>query len=137
MPGGEPVLVQHLLEIFVLDVLVAVERELENRWTLEHDDHQRIAVAPKLEVLEETRLEQGARRFAQPPLVDGVADVDRQVVVDGAFGDALIAFYPEIAHDERLHRRPRIRADPACGSEQSQTRHANYLHEPNNLTMSL
>ena len=51
----EPVLGQHLLEIFVLDVFVAVERELEDRRTLEHDDHERVAVAPELEVLEERR----------------------------------------------------------------------------------
>ena len=78
---------------------------------LEHDDHERVAVAAELEVLEERRLEQRPARFAQPPLVDGIADVDRQIVVDRALGDALRAFDAEVAHDERLERRQRRRAE--------------------------
>ena len=117
----EPVLGQHLLEVVVLDVLVAVERELEDRRALEHDDHERVAVAAELEVLEERRLEQRATRFAQPPLVDRVADVDRQIVVDRALGDALRAFDAEVTHDERLERGQRGRAEPARRAQQRPT----------------
>jgi hypothetical protein len=133
----QPVLRQHFLEVVVLNVLVAVERELENRGPLEHDDDERVAVAAELDVLEESRLEQRARRFAQPPLVDGVADVDRQVVVDRAFGDTLIALDAEVAYDERLDRRPCRSAGPSCGAKHRQRQSASYLHEPNNLTISL
>ena len=137
---GEPVLGEDFLQVVVLDVLVAVERELEDRRPLEHDDHERVGVAAKLDVLKEPRLEQRTRRLAQTPLVDGVADVDRQIVVDRAFGDALRAVDAEVADHERLERRERGRAGPAGSAKHRhplRDANATRLHEPNNLTMSL
>jgi len=46
-------------------------------------------VASQLDVLEEAGRVQRAQRLFHPALVHPVADVDGQIVVDGAFADAL------------------------------------------------
>ena len=130
-------LVQDLLEIVILDVFIAFERELLNRRPLEHDDHERVAVAAELDVLEEAGLEQGSERFAQSLLGHGVADVDRQIVVDRALRNSLGTFDAEVAHGERLHGRESRRACTEAGDQHRQLRETMSHHEPKILLRSL
>ena len=91
---------QRLLEVLGLDVLVAGDREALDRRAFEHGDDQRAAVAADLDVTEEAGCIQRAQRFVDAALVEPVADVDGQVVVDRAFRDALQAFDADVADGE-------------------------------------
>ena len=68
---------QGLVQVFVLDVLVALELEaLDGRALVDHHD-QRVAVAAQLDVTEEAGVVQRAHRLADALRRQGVADVDR------------------------------------------------------------
>ena len=105
LAGGETDVAQRLLQVLGLDVLVALDLEALDRRPLEHRDHQRAALAADLDVAEEPVVVQRAcSASAHAALVEPVADVDRQVVVNRAFGDALQAFDADVA-DGELPRR--------------------------------
>src|SRR5690606_20599640 len=109
---------QRAFERLVRNILVAAELELFDRRPLEHRDHERIAVDAQLDVLEEAGRIERADRLLHPLRRDRVADIDRQVVVDRAFGDSLRAFDAEIAYHERLERlRERLRAGTRGNAE--------------------
>ena len=92
---------QRLAEVLGLDVLVALELEaLDGRALVDHHD-QRAAVAAQLDVAEEAGVVQRAHRLADALRRQGVADVDRQIVVDRSFGDALQTFDADVADGER------------------------------------
>ncbi len=134
---GHSVLVQDLLQVVVLDVLVAFERELLDRRPLEHDNHERVAIATELEVLKEAGLEDRSARFAQPLLGNGIADVDRQIVIDRAIRNSLGAFDAEVADDERLHGRESRHAYTEAGDQHRQLHETLSHHEPKILLRSL
>ena len=133
----EPDRRERLLQVVVFDVLVARELELRDRRPLEHDDHERVAVLAELEVLEETGLEQRAARLAEPLLVDRVADVDRQVVVDRPLGDPLRALDAKIADDPRLERRVGRQGSRQARKGRQEARPTPKAHEPKILVRSL
>src|SRR5690606_17944359 len=87
---------ERLLERLVGNVLVAAERELRDRRTLENGDHERIAVAAQLDVLEEAGAIERADRLTLALRGDRVPDVDRQIGVDRAFRNALRALDAKI-----------------------------------------
>jgi hypothetical protein len=99
---GEPDVAQALLQIFGLDVFVALDLELRDRRPLDHDDEQRVAVAAQFDVAEKARGIHSAHRFADPLGVEMIADVDRQIVEDRAFRNALQALHAYVADRELL-----------------------------------
>ena len=102
---------QRALQVLGLDVLVALDLEALDRGPLEHHDDQRVAVTAQLDVAEEAGREQGLDRLLLPAGVHAVADVDRQVVVDGALGDALQPLDPDVADHEVGRLRERRHGD--------------------------
>ena len=129
---------ERFLQVVVLDVLVARELELRDRRPLEHEYDERVAVLAKLDVLKEAGLEERADRLARPLLIDAVADVYRQVVVDRAFGDPLRAFDAEVADDERIESRARREGRREARERCRELRQTPDAHdEPNILVRSL
>ena len=139
LPLSEADLVQRFLQIVRLDVVVAAEREVFYGGPFQHGDDQRISVAPQLDVPEKAGRVQGADRFGDALLRHHVADVDGQIVVDRAFGDALGALHFEVAHDEGLH--PLLgpggdgRKQP--GEQQEAAKSLGKAHQPNIRAISL
>jgi hypothetical protein len=116
---------QALVEVLVLDVLVAVDLEaLDGRTFVDHDD-QRVAFPAQLDVAEEPGVVQGAHRLAHALRRQRVADVDRQIVVDRSLGHALQAFDADVTHRE--HRAVFLR-ERRRG--QRQTADCNQTREP-------
>ena len=113
LAGGETDIAQRALQVLGLDVLVALDLEAFDRRPFDHSDDQRAAVAPHLDIAEEAGRIQGAHRFGDAALIELIADIDRQVVVDRALGDALQAFDADIADRERRRcgLRRALRAD--------------------------
>ena len=129
---------ERFLQVVVLDVLVARELELRDRRPLEHEYDERVAVLAKLDVLKEAGLEERADRLARPLLIDAVADVYRQIVVDRAFGDPLRAFDAEVADDERIESRARREGRREARERCRELRQTPDAHdEPNILVRSL
>jgi hypothetical protein len=95
---------QRLLQVLGLDVLVALDLEALDRRPFQHRDDQHGAVAPQFDVAKESGRVQRLHRLAEAPHVQRVADVHRQIVEDGAFGDALQAFDTNVADDEAVAR---------------------------------
>ena len=112
LAGREADAAQRLLQVLGLDVLVAGDLEALDRRALVHHDDERLPVAPHFDVAEEAGPEQRPDRLLDAALVEAVADVDRQVVVDRALGDALQALDADVA-DGEVRRRLRERAAPA------------------------
>ena len=100
LAAGEPDIAQRLLQVLGLDVLVALHLEAFDGRALQHRDDQHAAVATQLHVAEETGRVQRLHRLRDAPSIELVADVDRQVVEDRAFGDALQALDPNVADHE-------------------------------------
>ena len=100
LAGRQADVAQRLLQVFGLDVLVALDLDALERGTLEHRDHQRVAVAAQFHVAEEAGRVQRAHRLALALRDQMIADVDRQVVEDRAFGDALQSLELDVADDE-------------------------------------
>ena len=88
---------QALEQVLGLDVLVAGDGQLVDRRALVDRDHQDVALARQLHVLEEAGLVQRADRLADLAVVDGVATLDRQVGEDRAGGDALQSVDADVA----------------------------------------
>ena len=144
LAGREADAAQRLLQVLGLDVLVAHELEALDRGPLAHDDHQRPAVAPQLDVAEEPGREQRAHRLLDAPLVQAVADVHRQVVVDRALGDALQALDADVADGEVGRRLRACGPGRACAGEQDRGDAAREQapalaprHQPNSRERSL
>ena len=116
LAGGKADVAQRLLQILGLDVLVAGDLEALDRGALEHHHHQRVAVAPHLHVAEESGGVQRADRLAHALRRQVIADVDRQVVVDRALGDALQALDLDVADGEVRRRVAADRAAAPAGS---------------------
>src|SRR5690606_33009721 len=100
LAGRETDVAQRALQILGLDVLVALDLEALDRRSLENGDDERAAIAPQLAVAEEAGRIQRAQRCGEAPGIELVADVDRQVVVDGALGNALQALDADVADRE-------------------------------------
>ena len=100
LPVAKPDAAQRLLQVLGLEVLAADELEALDGRSLAHHDDERGPVAPHFDVAEEAGREQGADGLLDVALVEAVADVDRQVVVDRALGNALQAFDADIADRE-------------------------------------
>ncbi len=100
LAAREPDVAQRLLQVLGLDVLVALHLEAFDRRALQHRDDQHAAVATQLDVAKEAGAIQRFHRLGEAPPIELVADVDRQVVEDRAFGDALQAFDTNVADDE-------------------------------------
>ena len=105
LAGCEPYPAQRLLQVLGLYVLVAGDLEALDRGPLEHHHHQRVAVAAQLHVAEEAGRIQRGDGLAHPRRSQPIADVDRQVVVDRAFRDALQALDADVADGEVGRRR--------------------------------
>ncbi len=106
LAGGEADVAQGLLQILRLDVLVAGDLEALDGGTLQHHDHQGAAFAAHLYVTEEIRGIQRTDRLTHALRGQVIADVHREVVVDGSFGDALQSLDLDVAYSEvRFARR--------------------------------
>ena len=79
--------------------------EGKERRTFGDRDNQRAVVPAQLDVLEKPGTVNRSRRLLNPLRVERVADVDRQVIEDGAIGDALQTFHANIPDDELLRGR--------------------------------
>ena len=95
------------------EVVVAGKLDAADGRPFDHRHHERIAVAFQPYVAEEAGPEQGADRPGGARVVDGVADLDREIVEHGAGGDPLQAFQADVLDDERVGR-----AGPHHGAEQ-------------------
>src|SRR5262249_44073058 len=100
LAGGEADVAQRLLQVFGLDVLVAGDLEALDGGPLEHHDDELAAVAANLYVAEEAGGIERAHRFAHPLRREPVADVDGQVVLARARGDALRALALDVPDGE-------------------------------------
>jgi hypothetical protein len=89
LAGSETDVAQRFLQIFGLDVLVALDLEAFDRRPFLHGDHQRATIAPQLNVAKKTSRIHCAQCFGNAACIQLVADVHRQIVVDSTFGDAL------------------------------------------------
>ena len=132
---------QGLLQVLRLDVLVAGDLEALDRRALLDDDDERLSVAPHLDVAEEAGPEQRPDGLLDAALVQAIADVDRQVVVDRALGDALQALDADVAHGEcaralRGRRAGMGQEDPEDEPPQHASVLASRLH-PKSRVMSL
>ena len=96
-----------LAEVLGLDVLVALDLETLDGRALVDDHDQRAAIAAHLDVAEEAGVIERPHRLTDALRRRVVADVDRQVVVDRAFGDALQTFDANVADGEDFSR-PRL-----------------------------
>ncbi len=106
---------QALEQFLGLDVLVAGHGELVDRRTFLDRDHQDVALAVQLHVLEEAGAVQGADRIASLGVIDSVAAVHRQIGEYGARGDALQPVDADVAGDERFRRQGEGRHAEAGG----------------------
>ncbi|MCY1300823.1 hypothetical protein D9M70_504070 [compost metagenome] len=99
---GQTGLVQAFHQVFGADGLVALDLDARDGRPLDHGDHQHVAVAAELDVLEEAGLEQGAGGIDQLAVIGLVADVERQSAEHAAGGDPLQAIDADIGDGEGL-----------------------------------
>src|SRR5690606_32846113 len=119
--ASQPDVAQGVHEIFGLDVLVALDREVFDRRSLLHRDDQGVAVTAHFDVVEHALRVQRADRLLDAERVNRVADVDRQVVEYGAFRNPLQSLDAHVAHDELVPRkRLRLRLRACTGGEHQQ-----------------
>ena len=90
----------------VLMSLLPVMREALDGRPFRHRDHQGAVVPAELDVLEEPGGVDRAHGLLGALLVELVADVQRQVIEDGALRDALQALDADVADRERILGRP-------------------------------
>src|SRR5262249_10898241 len=110
----EPDVAHRLEEVLGLNVLVARDLEARDGGPFLYDDDERVAVATELHVIEEAGAVHGAKCLLETLLVDAIADVDGQVVVHRALGDALQTDHAQVAHDEIALV---LREDRACEAQ--------------------
>jgi len=99
---GQPRLLQPGEQVFGLDRLVAVDLDARNRWPFHHADHQHVAFATELDVLEEAGPEQCAGRLDQARIVGCLPHVQRQCTEYATGGNPLQAVDADIGNRERL-----------------------------------
>ena len=93
---------QCFLEHIVGQVIVAFEVDLGDRWTLLHLYDQRIAFPEQSDVSEEAGPVQLSDGEAELPRVDGVTDLYRQIVEQGAIVEPLQAVDADLPDGERF-----------------------------------
>src|SRR5216684_3349173 len=111
LSGRQADVSQTLLQILGLDVLVALEFELGDRGTFDHDDQQRVAVAAQFHVPEKSRGIERAHGLADSLAVEMISDVHRQIVEHRAFRDSLQPLHTNVADSEGFLRSLRLRLD--------------------------
>ncbi|MNQ37791.1 hypothetical protein D3C85_513450 [compost metagenome] len=99
---GQAGLFQALEQVFGADGLVAFDLDTGDRRAFDYGDHQHVAIAAELDVLEETGLEQCASRLDQATIVGRFADVERQGPEDTACGNPLQAVDADVGDGEGL-----------------------------------
>ncbi|MNO54475.1 hypothetical protein D3C76_449490 [compost metagenome] len=99
---SQPRLLEALHQVVLGDRLVALDLDAGDRRTLDHVDDEDIAVAPQLDVLEETGLEQRTGRFDQSTVVDLIAHVQGKGGEYATSGNTLQAIDPDIGDCEGL-----------------------------------
>lgn len=115
---GQADVTQALEQFLGLDVLVAGHGELVDRRALLDRDHQDVALAVQLHVLEEAGAVERPDRVGHLCIVHGVAAVHRQIGEDGAGGDALQAVDANVAGNERLDGQSNGRQAEAGGKSE-------------------
>ena len=93
---GQAHIAQALLQVFRLDVLVAIDGEAFDGRALLHHHHQRVTFTAQFHIAEEARGIQSTQGFIRLRPREAVPDGDRQVVEHRAFGNTLQAFYLEV-----------------------------------------
>jgi len=86
--------------------LVALERQLVDDRVLGHLDHQRIAVAPEIDVGEQAGAEQVLQRLVDAPGIERIARVDLHIGPDGLRLDPLVALDSDLL--DRIARGDRL-----------------------------
>ena len=104
-------------EILGLEIFVPGKLDAADGRPFDHRHHERIAVASEPYVAEEAGPEQRANGSGGARVVDGIADLDREVVEYGAGGNALETLQADVLDDERVVRG----AGPHHGAEQEHT----------------
>ncbi len=99
---GQPRLLQSGEQVFGLDRLVAVDLDARNRWSFHHADHQHVAFATELDVLEEAGPEQCAGRLDQARIVGCLPHVQRQCTEYATGGNPLQTVDADIGNREGL-----------------------------------
>ncbi|MND81326.1 hypothetical protein D3C80_731170 [compost metagenome] len=99
---GQAGLFQALEQVFGADGLVAFDLDAGDRRAFDYGDHQYVAVAAELDVLEETGLEQRAGRLDQATVVRRFTYVERQGPEDAAGGNPLQAVDADVGDGEGL-----------------------------------
>ena len=98
---GQADVVEAAGQVLGLDVLVAGQGQAIDRRTLGDREHQDVALACDLDVLEEPGAVERAHRFGNARRVDGVAAFHRQVGEHRAGADTLQAVDADVADGER------------------------------------
>ncbi len=99
---GQARLLETRQQILGLDRLVALDFDGRNGRPLHDTDHQHVAFAAELDVLEETGTEQGPRGLHQALVISRLAHVERQSTEHAACRDPLEAVDPDIGNGEGL-----------------------------------
>ena len=93
---GQAGLLQTFHQVFGGDRLVTLDLDGGDRRALGHVDHQHVAFAAQLDILEEAGLEQRAGGLTEATLVDLITDVQRQGTKQAAGGNPLQAVDADI-----------------------------------------
>ena len=108
----------HLLEggqeVLGLEGFVARELDAAYGGPFDHRHHERLAVAFKPHVSEETGPEQRSDGPGGARAVHPVPHLDWKIVEYGAGGDSPQAFQADVLYDERVD----VRSNPHCGTQQ-------------------
>ena len=99
---GQPGLLEAFHQVIGRDGLVAFNVDTGNGRTLDHSDHQHVAIAPQLDILEKTGLEQCTRGLHQLLVIDLFANVQGQGAEHAAGGHPLQAVDADIGNLEAL-----------------------------------
>src|SRR5438445_6501892 len=99
---GQADVLQALEQVFFLEVLVALDLDLRDRWALFHRDHENAALAADLHIGEEAGLVQGAHGLLRAFGRDRIALFHWQIGEHGTGRDALQPVDTESRRDERI-----------------------------------
>ena len=99
---GQTGLIQTLEQVFCSDGLVAFDLDAGDGGTLDHGNHQYVAIAAELNILEEAGAEQRASSVDQLAIIDLLADIERQRAEYAAGGNPLQAIDAYIGDGEGL-----------------------------------
>ena len=108
-------------EVFGLDVLVAVNRKVFDRWTFTDRNDQSISITSHLDVVKKLLRIKRPHRLLNSDVVDRIADIDWQIVENRALGNTLQAFDTHVTHDKIFGQ--------GC-DRQRQTGNGDYCRQP-------